>query len=267
MNKRVQTPPISISPPPAVQTIRDEDIPPDFFSLLEELESTLSTQSVVSSTVTQDKSKSHNSNTPTNHHTLTDIPNSTNSRDNLTTHTCVSQTKSTQNISTQTRSARNIRWAPKTEHKQTNTQFIKYVDKSTNTDPLIVLDPIDIRSLHGGLHIATYNPEHQIYMTTNNSLSIMPVPKHTQPTTDTNPKSNTETEGQPTSHFQTSVNQTPNLEINDHPHNPLEPPEPHTSGNNKTTNNNTTQYQPDQLKVKKESNGTAKPLVIFFKLS
>ena len=82
----------------------------------------------------------------------------------------------------------------------------------------------------------------------------MPVPKHTQPTTDTNPKSNTETEGQPTSHFQSSVNQTPNLEINDHPYNPLEPLEPRTSGNNKTTNttnNITTQYQPDQLKVKK----------------
>ena len=234
VSKRAQTPPISISPPPATQTIRDQDIPPDFFSLLEELENTLSAQSVVPNTVTQDNTMSHNldkptvyhthtdipnsvlSNTATQdntmshnldkatvYHTHTDIPNSTNPRANLNTQATVSLTKTTQNISTQTRSARNIRWAPKTEHKYTNTQFVKSVDKSTNTDPLIILDPVDIRSLHGGLHIATYNPEHQIYLTTNNSLSIMPVPKPTsnqepinQHTTATCSKSSNHTDGQ-----------------------------------------------------------------------
>ena len=258
VSKRAQTPPISISPPPATQTIRDQDIPPDFFSLLEELENTLSAQSVVPNTVTQDNTMSHNLDKPTVYHTHTDIPNSTNPRANLNTQATVSLTKTTQNISTQTRSARNIRWAPKSEHKYTNTQFVKSVDKSTNTDPLIILDPVDIRSLHGGLHIATYNPEHQIYLTTNNSLSIMPVPKPTsnqepinQQTTATFSKSSTHTDGQLS---QTKVDHQTKQVINDPPKNPQKPLQPHTSGNKmttNTTNKTNTQYQPDQLKVKK----------------
>ena len=289
VNKRAQTSQISISPPPATQTIRDQDIPPDFFSLLEELENTLSTQSVVPNTVTQDNIISHNLDTPTEHHTHTDIPNSVvsntvtqdntmshnldtptvyhthtdipnsiNPRANLNTQATVSLTKTTQNISTQTRSARNIRWAPKTEHKHTNTQFVKSVDKSTNTDPLIILDPVDIRSLHRGLHIATYNPEHQIYLTTNNSLSIMPVPKPTsnqqpinQHTTVTCSKSSTQTEGQLS---QIKVDHQTKQDINDPPKNPHQPLQPHTSGNKmttNTTNKTSTQYQPEQLKVKK----------------
>ena len=148
------------------------------------------------------------------------------------------------------------------------------MDKSTNTDPLIVLDPVDIRSLHGGLHIATYNPEHQIYITTNNSLSIMPVTKPTinqqptnQHTTVTCPNSSTQIEGQLS---QIKVDHQTKQDINDPPKNPQQLLEPHTSGNKMTTNttNKTkTQYQPEQLKVKKESNGTAKPLVICYKLS
>ena len=157
---------------------------------------------------------------------------------------------------------------PKTEHKHPNTQFVKTVDNSTNTDPLIVLDPVDIRSLHGGLHIATYNPEHRIYMTTNNSLSIMPVPKTT--TKNQCQNSSTQIEGQPIQQSQTQVDQKSNQVTNYQPKNLHQPLVPHTSGNNmtkNTTNKTTTQYKPEQLKVKKESNGTAKPLVICYKLS
>ena len=50
-------------------------------------------------------------------------------------------------ISTQTKSAHDIKWAVKKEHKHTNTNHVTTHDKSTNTNPLVVLDPDDIKTL------------------------------------------------------------------------------------------------------------------------
>ena len=119
-------------------TVRDEDIPPDFFRLLEGLGETLpqgeSTQSVL----------------------------------NLIS-SCLTST----NTSTQTHN-NSIPLTKIQVQKHRNTTFVKMQDKSTNTDPLIILDPVDVITLHSGLHVATYNPFSNIFVCTNNSKQIIP---------------------------------------------------------------------------------------------
>ena len=78
------------------------------------------------------------------------------------------------NIGTRTTSAKHIHWGREMKHTHTNTEFIHKKDKSTNTDPLITLDPSDVTNLNSGLHIVTYNPQ-SIFMCTNNTSSIRPL--------------------------------------------------------------------------------------------
>ena len=181
-------------------------------------------------------------------------------------------------ISTQTQSANDIKWAVKKEHKHTNTKHVTTHDKSTNTDPLVVLDPDDIKTLHSGLHIATYSPFHQIFVCTNNSTSIVPTHRqlidinqtpfrsttqnHTitntlaippvtsstmtntcTTTTMTNPTTTTtNTHKQPI--VATAISNTPSFSDEIHSH---------TSDDNITTDitNIKPTYKPDQLKVRK----------------
>ena len=161
-------------------------IPPDFFDLLENTQSTQSVASHNKKTCSVSMSEaSQHIQTTTTTQTYTNSHNHNNGMTTQTSYIQDNQHNTRQSISTQTKSARNIRWAPKTEHKHTNTTFTKMVDKSTNSEPLIVLDPIDIKSLHIGLYIATYNPEHQIFMSTNNSQCIIPLPNRNQNITST----------------------------------------------------------------------------------
>ena len=141
-------PSVSISPT-RTPTIREEDLPTDFFKLLEELEETLprECQSVTTTT--------------------TPVPTTSNTP-NLAPRDITNYT-STKNICTQTSHTSDIVLMSAKRHKYTNTSQIRTADKATNTDPLIMLDPADIQTLHSGLHIATYNPFHQIYVCTNNS--------------------------------------------------------------------------------------------------
>ena len=154
--------------PPKQPTIRDSGIPPDFFALLEELENTLETQSVSSYIHTE----SVQANSP---NCLTPATQTTNAIQVVSNNPIVMR----KSISTQTKSAHDIKWAVKKEHKHTNTNHVTTHDKSTNTNPLVVLDPDNIKTLQSGLHIATYTPFHQIFICTNNSTSI--VPTHRKP--------------------------------------------------------------------------------------
>ena len=63
--------------------------------------------------------------------------------------------------------------APITKHLGTNTDLVQKLDKSTNPDPLIILEPNDIDKLTNGFKLLCFDSIPRIYLSTTNS-SIKP---------------------------------------------------------------------------------------------
>ena len=79
-----------------------------------------------------------------------------------------------------------------TKHQTCNTDKCKVVDKSTNTDPLIILEPKDIQNLISGFKLITFEVPDIFLQTTNSTITpkpkfepkYVPTPISTKPRTE-----------------------------------------------------------------------------------
>ena len=93
-------------------------------------------------------------------------------------------TQGTSTISQQTQTNRTgIPRIPKAMiHVHTNTPIIRFADKSTNTEPLIILTPEEITKIGCGGHIVSFKKQFQMFVTTNNTNITAITPTNSQPT-------------------------------------------------------------------------------------
>ena len=78
--------------------------------------------------------------------------------------------KPSRNKSTQTSGCKINTFA--TKHQTRNTDRSKTVDKSINTDPLIILEPKDIQNLTNGFKLITFEVPDIFFQTTNSTITL-----------------------------------------------------------------------------------------------